>query len=586
MAKNGKKNKNVVFIVIGIVALFMFGGDLKVLPSDPASVERGVHKIDISTSDTPINIELKVRENLDVFAVVEGIVIPDASGTFYVTLTNSKGIPVQNVEFIQQYDDSVACETANTDEFEDPTMALDSTAHANYWVDAAEINHTTTYPDPAAETGLFDLECYALSDPGTTTFTFEFVYDYIDPEGQTQSNIPIVANAYVEIRGDTCAGGVPVGDCAATGELCTFESGVGPILQMDQVCCFQVGGAWSGGTCVFGCGGGDLGTCKPNPGGYDTNTYCNPYTAQWEEDCGYCPCFDYYGNENTGCDGHQCIFSPYGGDVNVNVQGSHTDVTYCSQCDSWTEQGCGNATCAEDEMYNTRSCDPVGCVPTDGFGEFECFFDPVNCGGCQCGPWSDDACGNDISCPGYTMEQSRTCTPPACDIESQCVGGYPACIGMFEGLTTGSTSYATCIGDDWSGQIFELDVGATVTQVQLEVSRSFGMHSAEVAITHAQFGLPYGADIVSVTVPAGLLPMNKAFHTFVLTPTPLSPGEYAVVLRSTGIQSWEHIRSYYNKGMNLYLDGTRVFTKDGGAQWRTMPNDDLTFMIEGYQTNP
>ena len=63
--------------------------------------------------------------------------------------------------------------------------------------------------------------------------------------------------------------------------------------------------------------------------------------------------------------------------------------------------------------------------------------------GCGCTGWTNVACGTS-PCIGTQMKQTRSCTPPACNIETQCISD-PSCGG---GPPPGCISEGACTDDD------------------------------------------------------------------------------------------------------------------------------------------
>lgn len=247
-----------------------------------------------------VNIIFETREPGDPQALVDGDIVPSAQGKFAVSVTNNREfIPIQDVEFVSQSDSTViACQTAATDEFEDPASELPWTM--------SDIANNDTYPDPAAETAWFDLECYATDDPSTITFTFNFQYDWFDELGGDHLDEPIVGNVDIEIYSEFCTDTSYIGAYNSLAEVCTFTPGVGLELIPDQTICeTTLGGTWVTDHCEFAClvvGCDEV----PSPGIVYRNTYCNG--ANQIEDCTQCVCYDYWGHESTGCNGVLCTF--------------------------------------------------------------------------------------------------------------------------------------------------------------------------------------------------------------------------------------------------------------------------------------
>jgi lysophospholipase L1-like esterase len=83
-------------------------------------------------------------------------------------------------------------------------------------------------------------------------------------------------------------------------------------------------------------------------------------------------------------------------------------------CDMWQDGLCGGGACEADTREQTRSCIPPGCLL-----ESQCVPDAA-CEECNCDVWQDGECGGG-SCAADTREQTRSCIPPGCLLESQCV---------------------------------------------------------------------------------------------------------------------------------------------------------------------
>ena len=255
--------------------------------------------------DTSIGITFRTRSAEGIkLALVGGEHIPGAEGQFGVTVGNEKVIPIQSVSF-----------TSKDDAKFDSTF--DSTAFP--FQSVAELAPSTSTPE--TNTDWFDLEWYATNHPGTTRFTFNFDYNYMDAEGILHPNVPSVGFADIEIFGDTCTDSTAFGQCNGDGEVCEYASGSGAVLTETETCCASAGGVWQTDTCVFTCGSVPLGACETNPGTLPAkNTYCDPSTAVMVEDCGQCSCYDYFGNSEASCNVEACVFTDYGiQNVIVNV---------------------------------------------------------------------------------------------------------------------------------------------------------------------------------------------------------------------------------------------------------------------------
>ncbi|MBN1961506.1 MAG: VWD domain-containing protein [Deltaproteobacteria bacterium] len=87
-------------------------------------------------------------------------------------------------------------------------------------------------------------------------------------------------------------------------------------------------------------------------------------------------------------------------------------------CNQWQNNNCGEGNCKPTEMEQTRSCTPAACEI-----EAQC-IDDIACE-CDCNEWQDYNCGTG-DCKPTEMEQTRSCTPAYCDTEVQCISA-PAC---------------------------------------------------------------------------------------------------------------------------------------------------------------
>jgi hypothetical protein len=82
-------------------------------------------------------------------------------------------------------------------------------------------------------------------------------------------------------------------------------------------------------------------------------------------------------------------------------------ITPCT-CDDWADSSCEGGTCAFGEMQQTRTCNPSGCNI-----ESQCVAD-------TCALWSDQECSPIGGCSAGEMYQTRTCTY-GCLETSQCI---------------------------------------------------------------------------------------------------------------------------------------------------------------------
>ena len=260
-------------------------------------------------ADSEIHIEFRTRDR-DSLAIVGGQKISNAEGQFGVSIGNDKGIPIQNIRF-----SSVSDSTGVGSSFSLVSFP---------WIIVPELlNGQST---GMTDTTWFDLEHYAVNYPGTTTFYFNFLYDYIGGDGVVVSNIPINGFADIAMFKDYCSDTTPVDTCNSNGEICTWPGNADPVLSYNAGCCAAAGGAWVVGTCVFNCGSLALGECDqtPTPGSVNSNTFCDPATATMIESCQNCVCYDYYGNPSTSCDVNSCVYDDYAGGVIVDVGGAGT----------------------------------------------------------------------------------------------------------------------------------------------------------------------------------------------------------------------------------------------------------------------
>jgi hypothetical protein len=107
--------------------------------------------------------------------------------------------------------------------------------------------------------------------------------------------------------------------------------------------------------------------------------------------------------------------------VHLSLEGSiavaneiHSTLMGQCSCAGWVDGECGGGSCTDDTLEQTRTCTPPGCL-----AESQCVAD-ASCETCNCDVWQDGQCGGG-SCTADTREQTRSCTPPGCLAESQCV---------------------------------------------------------------------------------------------------------------------------------------------------------------------
>lgn len=289
MAK--KKTNKKILIIIGVIAILLF-----------MRAKAPITKIE---TDTPVSIDFRVRSGDILQAVVSGEYVANARGQFGVAVGNTKPIPIQDVTFLSKSDAYAGSPFG--------TATFPFTVVSNLAAGAAS---------SSVDTSWFDLEWYATNYPGITRFTFNFDYDFVDAEGNLQSNIPINGYADIEIIGDRCADTTLVDTCNGNGELCSYSAG-SLILTPTSACCSFAGGYWDGTNCIFECGGISLGGCDTSPSSLPTRlTYCDPSTATMRQKCINCHCYDYYGNTEASCSGDTCVFQTYAEAVTVTVTGT------------------------------------------------------------------------------------------------------------------------------------------------------------------------------------------------------------------------------------------------------------------------
>ncbi|MFH1895148.1 MAG: hypothetical protein ABIJ74_01005 [archaeon] len=93
----------------------------------------------------------------------------------------------------------------------------------------------------------------------------------------------------------------------------------------------------------------------------------------------------------------------------------------CS-CGSWNNVFCGGS-CSSDQMQQTRSCNPAGCDI-----ESQCIDD-------SCSAWADNSCGGN-GCSSTQLYQTRTCNF-GCAPQTQCVND--SCTAWLDGVCGGGS---------------------------------------------------------------------------------------------------------------------------------------------------
>ena len=81
-------------------------------------------------------------------------------------------------------------------------------------------------------------------------------------------------------------------------------------------------------------------------------------------------------------------------------------------CGSWAGGSCGAGGCSALQRQQTRTCNPVNCLV-----QSQCVNDA---GCCTCGAWSNATCGGG-GCSSTQRQQTRSCSPSGCQAESQCM---------------------------------------------------------------------------------------------------------------------------------------------------------------------
>ncbi len=206
----------------------------------------------------------------------------------------------------------------------------------------------------------------------------------------------------------------------------------------DGVCCASAGE--DAGTCPADCSAPCV--C----GDAVCNAACGETAATCPADCTTCtfncgdgicasPCEDATNCRADCCtavcgDGYCCTRA---GETAASCPG---DCGGCS-CTSWTNGACGGGGCAATMREQTRTCTPAACQ-----AESQCVNDAACSGGsgCVCGPWVNGSCGGTCGTPD-AMSKTRTCTPSPggpdnCSVTFQCIpnvccktqwqGGCPA----------------------------------------------------------------------------------------------------------------------------------------------------------------
>jgi len=133
--------------------------------------------------------------------------------------------------------------------------------------------------------------------------------------------------------------------------------------------------------------------------------------------------------------------------IHLNLQGAEVVANeiynilmgQCS-CSGWADGECGGGACADDTLEQTRTCTPPGC-----FLESQCVPD-ASCEACTCDVWQDGECGGG-SCAADMREQTRSCTPPGCLPESQCVADASCEVCTCDVWQDGECGGGSCAAD-------------------------------------------------------------------------------------------------------------------------------------------
>ena len=193
------------------------------------------------------------------------------------------------------------------------------------------------------------------------------------------------------LTGPSCSGGVCGGTCSNGNCIpnpppsCgTCENLIGCSCVLDTSCqipCTNPCETRQQGMCVSSCTGSDIccsGTCQPPPCG---GCSCQSVT------CGSCSTCD----PNSNC---QCN----------SISGCCTSNSDCSGCSTCQSGSCvAPSTSCPGQTWNSSTC---------------------SCVNCSCGSWSP---APSTICNGQSFTQTRSCTPSACNTESQSATGTKYC---------------------------------------------------------------------------------------------------------------------------------------------------------------
>jgi hypothetical protein len=159
-----------------------------------------------------------------------------------------------------------------------------------------------------------------------------------------------------------------------------------------------------------------------------------------------------------------------------------------------------------------------------------------------------------------------------------------------QNTTVGATTFSF-FSAFWAGQTFQPTTSGQLTRVDLYLYCQICTGTTPdilVSIRATSGGLPTGADLATATIP-GFSSSTSSFYSanFAAPPTLTAGTQYAVVFRVVSNPS-AGLYSYYPSSTNVYANGERVTSSDGGSTWAASATRDLgfkTYMNTGYATS-
>jgi hypothetical protein len=93
----------------------------------------------------------------------------------------------------------------------------------------------------------------------------------------------------------------------------------------------------------------------------------------------------------------------------------------------------------------------------------------------------------------------------------------------------------------------------------------------------------YGADITSISIPSGDIPISLDWVEFDIPDIDVTPGNtYYIIIKTIDGSSTQYYKLGYASG-NPYADGSFWYSNDYGSNWGEFSTYDLTFKTYGYE---